>query len=80
MSISSLANAAAARRSDFAPLGGIPQGLAEIASASGTAPAPLRTRQRHPHPAGRLLPPPIKVQTGLTPRSTFCLATYQLKS
>jgi len=80
MSISSLANAAAARRSDFAPLGGIPQGLAEIASASGTAPAPAPHAAAPPHPEGRLLLPPIKVRTGSTPRSTFCLVTYQLKS
>jgi hypothetical protein len=52
MSISSLANAAAARRSDFAPLGGIPQGLAEIASASGTAPAPAPHAASPPPPGG----------------------------
>src|SRR5712692_8182442 len=39
MSISSLANAAAARRVDFSPLGAVPQGLAEIAHAAATLPA-----------------------------------------
>jgi hypothetical protein len=52
MSISSLANAAAARRSDFAPVGGIPQGLAEIARASGTAPAPALRAAAPPPPGG----------------------------
>jgi hypothetical protein len=58
MSISSLANAAAARRSDFAPIGGIPQGLAEIARASGTAPAPeLPAAAPPPPPPGGQVAP-----------------------
>lgn len=39
MSINSLTNAATARRSDFAPLGRVPNGLSEIASAAAGAPA-----------------------------------------
>jgi hypothetical protein len=38
MSINSLANQAAARRPDLAPLGTTPQGLEEIAMAAGTSP------------------------------------------
>jgi len=61
MSISSLANAAAARRSDFAPVGGVPQGLAEIAKASGTAPAPALGAAPPPPPGG---PPAPAVNQG----------------
>lgn len=39
MSISSLANAAAARRADFAPVGSVPQTLSEIASAATSPPS-----------------------------------------
>src|SRR2546426_6403773 len=39
MSINSLANAAAARRPDFFPLGRVPEGLQEIAKAAATSPA-----------------------------------------
>jgi hypothetical protein len=38
MSINSLANAAAARRADFPPLGKVPQGTSQIAAAAGTPP------------------------------------------
>ncbi len=38
MSISTLANAAVARRMDFLPLGGVPQGLTEIAAAATATP------------------------------------------
>ena len=38
MSINALANAAAARRADFAPLDTVPQGLGEIARAAATPP------------------------------------------
>lgn len=38
MSISSLANAAAARRSDFAPVGTVPHTLSEIATAAASVP------------------------------------------
>lgn len=43
MSINSLANAAAARRSDFFPLNTMPRGLTEIAAAAYTSPAPSAT-------------------------------------
>jgi hypothetical protein len=52
MSISSLANAAIGRRTDFAPLDIVPQGLAEIAMAAATLPMPpTATRGREPAPA-----------------------------
>lgn len=38
MSINSLANAATARRPDFAPIGTVPKGAAEIAAAANTPP------------------------------------------
>jgi len=38
--MSSLANSAAARRPDFAPLNTVPRGLAEIAAAAATPPMP----------------------------------------
>ena len=41
MSISGLANAATARRIDFLPSAGVPQGLAGIAAAFDAAPIPL---------------------------------------
>src|SRR5947207_12797298 len=38
MSINALANAAAARRPDFFPLGRVPEGMQEIAKAAATSP------------------------------------------
>lgn len=53
MSINAMTNAAVARREDFHPAGGPPQGLAGIALAAGTPPAPIV-----PAPPGSNPPPP----------------------
>lgn len=50
MSINSLANAAAARRTDMAPHGTIPKGIDEIAAASATPPNPVTAMSPTPLP------------------------------
>ncbi len=50
MSINSLANSAAARRTDMAPQGTVPQGLEGIAAAAATPPTPVTTPGATPPP------------------------------
>lgn len=76
MSISSLANAAAARRSDFAPVGTVPHTISEIATASASVPLAAPAESDAPtavNPGG--LPgapaPPPPVSLGAQPAAAF---------
>lgn len=81
MSINSLANAAAARRADFAPIGTVPKGLAEIADASAyihaalaASPLAAAAAPAAAAPAGAAAAPAAAAPAGPAPASPAAAA------